>query len=94
MSDLENLKQENDNLKKQLEANSNGVQTLLAQLDAHKQMLNEQFASSIQVRSNLVLYQKAHKEVTDKNSELLKQIELLNKELEELKTKPCDNPQE
>ena len=75
------LKAENEQLKAQALQNSQGVQSLLAQLDAHKQQMNESITAGLQLRSNLFLFQKAHKEQADHIATLNKQIESLNQQL-------------
>ena len=74
MSDLQNqLDQANSNLK-----------GLNANLEAHKQMLNETLQAVIQLRTNLVLYQQAHTESSQANAELIKQLEFVKTENENL----------
>lgn len=63
------LSLENDNLKKQAEQNSEGVQNLLAQLDAHKQFINEILVGGINLRTNIILLQKQVQELSVKLQE-------------------------
>lgn len=73
MSDqLSAVELENVNLKKQLEQNSQGVQALLAQIDAYKGELADSRTICLQLRTNLIMFQKSHKELSDKLNELNK----------------------
>lgn len=72
---------ENEQLKLQIKG-------MFAQLDAHKQMVNEGLASSVQLRTNLVLFQtelqeKSHENELLKNSNanLNSQVDVLNKQV-------------
>lgn len=70
-----------DSLNKQLAETNQGVQGLLAQLDAHKGMLSESIANNLQLRTNLVLFQKQNKDLNDNGLALRKQIEGLDQQL-------------
>lgn len=74
MSELETLKTENESLKKQMLANSQGVHGLLAQVDALRGELADSRHISLQLRTNLVIVQKS-------NNELSEKVKLLEKEL-------------
>lgn len=71
---LEQLKTENETLKNQAAQSAQGVQALLAQIDAHKQMLNEATQGSANVRTHLILFQKANQELNAKIEALTKQL--------------------
>lgn len=71
---------ENDQLTSQIKG-------LNAQLEAYKQMLNEQLQTSVNLRTNIILYQQAHQEVSLKNTQLQKELDEANKKIEELTPK-------
>lgn len=82
------LRKENEDLKKQNVQNQQGIQGLMAQFDASKQMLNESLVSSLNVRTQLVYCQNQIKDANvqlearqKKVDELSKNIADLNKEL-------------
>lgn len=85
----EELQAENAALKQQAEQNSAGIHGLLAQLDAHKQMLNENLSVTLNLRTNTILLQKSNKEICDKNAELIRLLEEANKRIAELE-KPAE----
>jgi len=74
---------ENQNLKQQLQNNAQGVENLLAQLDAHKGAIADANAINLNIRTQLILWQKQNKLLNDRNLELMKQIEGVNKQLED-----------
>lgn len=78
---IEALQQENNTLKQQMAANSQGVQGLLAQLDAHKQSLNEALNVGLNLRTNLIMFQKQNEQLVAKIQEQEKQINSLNQQL-------------
>jgi ribosomal protein L29 len=67
MSELDDLKTENANLKAQMAANQQGIHGLLAQVDAHKGELADVRMISMQLRTNLILIQKSNKELAERN---------------------------
>ena len=81
------LQVENENLKKQALQNSQGIQGLLAQVDAYKQLVNENTQISINLRTNLILFQKASEELSGKVSALNKQLEEAKARIVELEPK-------
>ncbi len=68
------LKNKNESLKQLLAQNNNNVAGLVAQLEAHKQMLNDSLNTGLQLRTNLILFQK-------NNQELSERLEAANKSL-------------
>lgn len=80
----EELQKENALLKQQADQNSAGIHGLLAQLDAHKAMLNESLTASLHLRTNMILVQKSNKELADKNIELKKLLDEANKRLADI----------
>ena len=74
------LTNENVQLKNALQQNSNGIQTLLAQVDAHKQIINENNQISVNLRTNLILVQKH-------NAELIEKLKVADAKLVELEAK-------
>jgi len=76
MSELETLKTENEQLKAQMNQNSQGIHGLLAQCDAFKGELADARTISLQLRTHLVMTQKS-------NNELIEKIKVLEAKLEE-----------
>lgn len=68
------LTSENKQLKDQLQNNSRGVESLLAQLEAVKAMLNDANTHAMILRTNNILLNKQLKTLSE-------QVESLNKEL-------------
>ena len=79
----EELKSENENLKQQLSNNTQGINSLVAQLEAHKQSLNDSLNLGLQLRTNLIMFQKANKELTDSLATQKQQIDSLSQQLED-----------
>jgi len=73
-------------LQNQVKQYQNILEGVTAQLDAHKQMLNEALNTNLQLRTQNIMMQKRLNEVTE-------QYKVLQKELEELK-KPSDEPKD
>jgi len=67
---VDTLTTENTKLKTQIAQTNEGVKNLLAQLDAHKQYLNEAIISNLSLRTNLFLGQKVNEELNAKISGL------------------------
>jgi chromosome segregation ATPase len=86
MSDdqIKKLTDENEQLKKQAEQNSKGVEGLLAQLDAHKGNLSEAIQTGLNLRTQLILFQKENKRVTDFATDLQNKLDAANKKIAEL----------
>lgn len=72
---LNALELENKNLKVQAENNSKGVEQLLSNLDAHKQMLNEQLQTSLALRTNLITLSKQNQNLTAQVEDLKKKLD-------------------
>lgn len=70
----ENLASENATLKKQLETYTNQLHNFMAQLDAHKQALNEAIQTNLSLRTNMNLLQKQLQDSNNKVQVLEKQI--------------------
>jgi len=87
MSDVEQLKNENENLKQQLAQNTQGVKGLLAQVDAYRQTVADSNNINLQLRTNVILMQQANKEQLEKIECLSKEIVDLNKQLAEANKK-------
>jgi CII-binding regulator of phage lambda lysogenization HflD len=89
--DLQNkineLTQSNNNLTKQVFGHSQGAEAMAAQLDAHKGMLNESLTASLQLKAHSILLEKQVKKLQGIIDALNKQVEGLNKQLED---KKCD----
>jgi FtsZ-binding cell division protein ZapB len=77
---IHNLRSENNNLKDQLNKNSQGVQGLLIQLDACKELLNQNLNSDLQLRTKVLFLQKS-------NKEFLEHINALKKKIDDLENK-------
>jgi hypothetical protein len=71
---FDRVSQENIALKKQLENNAQGVQGLLAQLDAHKQMMNDSLNQGLALRTQLILLQNQNKQLNEHNTSLRQQL--------------------
>ena len=80
----EELLKENEALKKQLAQNQQGVEGLLAQLDAHKEHLNESLNSGLNMRTNVIYLKKQNNVLTAQVNELKKSLEEANKKLLEV----------
>jgi hypothetical protein len=74
MSDVEVLKTENEQLKKQMAANQQGIHSLLSQVEAYKGELADARTISFQLRTNLIMHQKSNNELVEKNKLLEKQL--------------------
>lgn len=83
---IEDLTTENNNLKATLQNNANGIQTVLAQLDAHKQMINENNQIGVNLRTNIILFQK-------QNEMLNEQLKIANSKIVELEAKIAEKPE-
>jgi|HubBroStandDraft_1064217.scaffolds.fasta_scaffold298424_3 chromosome segregation ATPase len=81
MSELESVKKENEGLKQQLAQNGRGVEGLLAQLDAAKQVIQEHINNSLGLRTNLILFDKQTKQLNAHIENSNKQIASLNQQL-------------
>ena len=80
---VDELTQENNQLKAQATQNSRGVQGLLAQMDAYKDQLSESMGTALNLRTSLIMFQKQNKEYETHVGQLNKRIEELTKKLEE-----------
>ncbi len=60
------------------------IKGLIAQLDAAKQMVNEGMSTSLQLRTNMVMFQQAHQEQCKTIADLKTEIEGLRKQVEML----------
>jgi uncharacterized protein YlxW (UPF0749 family) len=78
---LEMLQKENADLKNQVQQGKAGVDGLLAQLDATKQMYNEGMNQQLQLRTSNIMLQKAAQELQAKVNEFQKQVDSLNQQL-------------
>jgi len=75
---IDELQKENVNLKTRMNQNQEGVNNLIAQLEAHKGMVNDGLNFQVQARTQLVLLQKKIQELNAENDSLKKQVEALN----------------
>lgn len=87
MSDVATLTKEIEELKKQAAQNSQGVEGLLAQLDAHKQSLNEALNAGLNLRTNFIIVQKQAQNFANQLNEANKQIVSLNQQLSDANAK-------
>ena len=76
-----------ETLKNQVQNLQNGAQVLLAQLDSHKQMLNEVITTALNTKSNMILVQNKAKQLENLLVEKDKQIASLNQQLEDATAK-------
>lgn len=84
---LDTLKKENESLKNQAIQNSQGVNSLLASLDAHKQHLNDVNNLVLNLRTNNILLTKSNKELTEQFAKMQQAFATTQKELENVKNK-------
>lgn len=77
-------------LQNELKQYKAGVDSLSAQLDAHKQMLNESLNSILQLRTQNIMMQKHSTDVTLKNNQLTQDVARLTQELVDCKAVRCD----
>ena len=84
---VDELKETNKTLTQQMIGNSQGSEALMAQLDAHKGMLNESLTASLQLKAHALLLEKQGKRLQQLVDDLNKQIQGLTKELEDAKSK-------
>lgn len=63
---IDELTNENATLKSQFVANSQGIHNLMAQLEATKGELADARIISFQLRTNLVLFEKSNKEISER----------------------------
>ena len=82
MAEIDDLKVENANLKNQMAANSQGIHNLMAQLEAHRGELADSRMISVQLRTNLILFEKSNKELNSR----VKSLEALLAAKEESKS--------
>jgi predicted RNase H-like nuclease (RuvC/YqgF family) len=78
---IASLTAENAELKKQIENATANHSGLLAQVDAHKGMLSESIQSSLNLRTNLIMFQKKIQELSGVIQEKDKLINGLNQQL-------------
>lgn len=86
---IENINQKSQ----QLEQHMNEIKGLRAQLEAHKQMVNEGLAVGVQLRTNLVLFQQALQEANTEKENFKKQVDVLNLKLADAKASQADTVQ-
>lgn len=70
-----------EQMKAELDQAKNNFKGLCAQLDATKQMMNEQLASNLQLRSTIIIFQNAHKENMDECAKLKTENEALKDQI-------------
>lgn len=73
------LQTENNTLREQLQNQSKGIENLLSQLEAHKGLVNEQLGVNLQLRTNLVLFQKELQKVNAQLADANAKIAALEK---------------
>ena len=81
------MSDELESLKKDLQQHKDGIDGLLAQLDAHKQMFNESLNSNLQLRAQNLLLQKQLNTLNEK-------LNAAQREVENLKPKEPDHATE
>jgi hypothetical protein len=84
------LTEANKNLTQQVINHSQGAEALMAQLDAHKGMLNESLTASLQLKAHALLLEKQSKRLQDVVDELNKQVQGVNKQLEDATARIAD----
>lgn len=78
-----------ESLQKQTKEMADHIRGLVAQLEASKQMLNEQLASNLQLRTNLNIFGQANQEYLVNEGKLKGEIEALISKINELTPKPA-----
>lgn len=78
---FEELQKENDNLKATVAQQKQNIDGLMAQFEAHKQLLNEQLQVGLTLRANIIMFQKHNNENAVKMNEMQKKIDDLNAQL-------------
>lgn len=81
MSDLETITNENQNLKKQIEQTSAGVDNLMTQLQAYKDALTDMNNLNLNLRSNLIATQKQYQQIINGHAQAAKQVNDLTDKL-------------
>lgn len=71
---LAEVRAENNNLKQQMLQNQTGIHSLLAQLDAHKQQIQQDSQIGLNLRTNCILLDKSNKELVAANDVLKKRV--------------------
>ena len=71
------MSEEIENLKKQIDACNNYIKNINATVEAHKLMLNDYQAVILQLKTNIILYERAYVESNEK-------LAIANKEIAEL----------
>lgn len=74
---IDELSNQNKVLTQQLANNNQGVEALMAQIDAHKSMVNEALTGNLQLKAHVILLEKHNKAYQA-------DIERLNKKIAEL----------
>ena len=85
---IESLQAELATAKGHVKQLADNIKGLVAQLEASKQMLNEQLASNLHIRTNLQIFGNANKEYLENEARLNSIIAELNKKVDELTPKP------
>jgi chromosome segregation ATPase len=84
---IDELKEENKRLLQQALANSQGVEQILSQLDAHKAMLNDSLTSTLHLKAQVILFEKHIKRLNEAAVESQSIIEGLKNKLTEAEAK-------
>ncbi len=70
-----------ETVQKELVQANNNIKGLIAQLEASKQMLNEQLASNLQLRTNMHMFNQANQEFVKDNSKLKQEADNLKQHI-------------
>ncbi len=73
-SQLAEVRAENNNLKTQMVQSQAGINSLLAQLDAHKQQIQQDSQIGLNLRTNCILLDKSNKQIAEANDALKKRV--------------------
>lgn len=73
-------------LQQELFQKDQGLEGLLAQLDAHKALINESLSASLLLKANQILGQKQNQKLVDTISSLQKQLEDATTKITELES--------
>lgn len=87
---VETLAVENANLTAQLNQHKQALDGMMAQLDAHREQLNENLNTGMQLRTNLIFVKKQNATLTKQNEEWQNKLNAVNKQLEDATKRIAD----
>jgi chromosome segregation ATPase len=84
---VKSLQDENNNLKSQLAQHQQGFDGMSAQLDAHREQLNESLVAGITARTNAIYFKRNSEKVAKQLEEAKKELASAKAELDGFKNK-------